>query len=337
MTVVAGILLVITLLLWAAVVANCVTLNSSDAAGNALSSAYGVFMVIGLWILLGILLLVSGSKGTTPGWNKIAAFILVPASGMATLVSMSLMSGHPSVRWPLLLPILAPPLLISFALWNYLPGLRSAIPATYADPVTWGALLVLSLLPLPALRTRDREARVRRQRIDTESTAEESRRQAIKDQENLANFQKLTPQSHLWDYMPFTWDNNPLREQALEKARSLPTRQTDAEQMLSDRHGFPLLEIQDLNLSPTPTFCSQAEAFLVKHAEDWRTTVPSPPSYEARAPEIEKYLGAMGWLRANGCDLTAVLQATEAMVRGYPASPNRELFLEALARLKGRS
>ena len=337
MTVLAGILLVITLLLWAAVVANGATLNSSDAAGNALSSAYGVFMVIGLWVLLVILLIISGTKSDMPGWNKAAAFILVPASGMATLVAMSLMSGHPSVRWPLLLPILGPLLLISFALWNYLPGLRSVIPATFAGPVTWGALLLLSLLPLPALRARDREARERRQRIDTELTAEEARRLEIENQDNLANFQKLTPQSHLWDYMPFTWGNNPLRDPALEKARSLPTRQDDAEQMLSDGQGFPLLEIQELNLSPTPAFCALAGAFLVKHAEDWKTTVPAPPAYEVRAPEIEKYLGAMGWLRANGCDLTEVLKATAATVRSYPSSPNRELFLESLARLEGRS
>ena len=336
MTIVGGLLLFVTVLLWAAVVVNGATLNGSDAAGNALSSAYGAFMVLGLWILLAALLVISAAKGDMPGWSKVVACILVPASGAATLVAMNLMSGHPDVKWPLALPVLAPLLLLGFALWSYLPALRSAIPASTAGVMTWGSLVVLSLIPLPALRARDRESKDRRERIDAEWTAVEARQQELKPQENLANFQKLTAESRLWDYMPFTGDNNPLREQALERARSAPTRQADAEQMLADGHGFPLLEVQNLNLSPTPAFCTLARALLVKHAEDRRITLPSPPEYETQSDKIEQYLGGMGWLRANDCDLSSALSAMEATVRGYAPGPGRELFLQALARLSGR-
>jgi hypothetical protein len=198
-------------------------------------------------------------------------------------------------------------------------------------------LLALSLLPLPALRARSRETTDRRQRIDAEWSAEEARQQEQKTQENLSSFRRLTGESRLWDFMPFTWDQNPLREQALERARSLPTRQADAEQMLGDGHGFPLLEVQSLNLSPTPAFCTRASALLVKHAEDWRVSLPSPPEYETRSEKIEQYLGGMGWLRANGCDLTSALSAMEASVRSYAPGPGRESFLQALARLGGRN
>ena len=337
MTVVSGILLLVTLLVWAAVIANCSTLNSSDPAGNALSSAYGAFMVLGLWVLLAILLVIGAVKGDMPGWSKAAAVILVPASGAATLVAMNLMSGHPDVKWPLVVPVLAPLLLISFALWSYFPAIRSILPSGAAGAITWGSVLLLSLLPLPALRARGQESTSRRQRLETEWSAEEARQQDVKARENLAKFQSLTAESRLWDYMPFTWDQNPLREQALERARSLPTRQADAEQMLGDGHGFPLLEVQNLNLSPTPTFCARASAVLVKHAEDWRTTLPAPPEYETRSEKIEQYLGGMGWLRANGCDLTTALTAMEASVRSYAPGPGRELFLQALGRLGGRN
>jgi hypothetical protein len=337
MTVVSGILLLVTLLVWAAVVANCSTLNSSDPAGNALSSAYGAFMVLGLWVLLGILLVISAVKGDMPGWSKAAAVILVPASGAATLVAMNLMSGHPGVKWPMVLPLLAPLLLISIALWSYFPAIRSTVPSGAAGAITWASLLLLSLLPLPALRARGQESTDRRQRIEAEWSAEEARQQEVKARENLAKFQLLTTESRLWDYMPFTWDRNPLREQALERARSLPTRQADAEQMLGDGHGFPLLEVQNLNLSPTPAFCARASAVLVKHAEDWRTSLPSPPEYETRSDKIEQYLGGMGWLRANGCDLTTALTAMETTVRSYAPGPGRELFLQALARLGRRN
>ena len=337
MTVVGGILLLVTLLLWAAVVANCATLNSSDPAGNALSSAYGAFMVLGLWILLAVLLVMGAAKGDMPGWSKAAAVILVPASGAAALVAMNLMSGQPDVKWPLVIPVLAPLLLISFALWSYFPAIRSTVPPGAAAAITWGSLLLLSLLPLPTLRARSQETTDRRHRTEAEWSAEEARQQEAKARENLAKFQLLTAESRLWDYMPFTWDQNPLREQALERARSLPSRQADAEQMLGDGHGFPLLEVQNLNLSPTPSFCARASAFLVKHAEDWRTTLPSPPEYESRSEKIEQYLGGMGWLRANGCDLTTALAAMESTVRSYAPGPGRELFLQALARLGRRN
>jgi hypothetical protein len=337
MTVAGGLILVITLLLWAAVVAHCSTLYTSDAAGHALSSAYGAFMVLGLWILLAILLVIGAIKGGMPWWSKLAAVILVPASGASALAAMNLMSGHPGVRWPLVIPVLAPLLLIALSLWSYFPAVRSALPGAAALAAGWGALLVLSLLPLPALSARDREGHARRERIDAEWAAEESRRNELKAQENLANFQKLTTESHLWDLMPFTWDNNPLREQALERARALPSRQADAEQMLGDGHGFPLLEVQSLNLSASPAFCARATAVLVKHAEDWRSSLPTPPAYEERAEKIEQYLGAMGWLRANGCDLDPVLSATETTVRSYAPGPGRELFLQSLARLGGRN
>jgi len=334
MTAISITLLVLTLIAWAAVVANSATLNSSDPAGNALSSAYGVFLVLALWILLAILMVVAGLRGGMPGWAKPAAVLLVPGSCAATLVATNLMSGQPGLRWPLLLPVLAPFLILGYAAWCYFPGIRSAVSPVGAGALAWGTLAVLSLLPLPALASRNREAHVNQRRIDADGEAEAARQQQQRAEQEQAAFRNLPDTARLWDLMPFTWDGNILREQALERARSLPTRQADAEQMLADGHGFPLLEVQELNLSPTPSFCARATSLLVKHAEDWRTTVEQPPAYEARAEKIEQYLGAMGWLKASGCDLAPVIDATEATVKGYPGSPGRQLFLEALARLR---
>jgi hypothetical protein len=332
-TFVAGVVLLLTVLLWAAVIANSATLNSSDPAGNALSSAYGVFLVLALWALLALLLIIAGSRGGMPGWTRVAALLLVPASSAATLAALNLMSGQPGLRWPLVLPVLAPVLLLAFAAWCYFPAAQARVPGIYAGSAVWGTLLLLALLPLPLLMTRKRVGRDRQEQVKTEWAIDSTRQGEARTQENLANFQKLSPESRLWDYMPFTWDDNPLREQALERARLLPTRQADAEQMLADGHGFPLLEIQDLNLVPTPSFCQKAAALLVQHAEEWRATAALRPAYETRSAKIEQYLGAMGWLRGNGCDISGVLRATEATVRSYPAGPGRDLFLEALGRL----
>lgn len=334
MTILSGVLLLAAVLLWLALIATSATLNSSDPAGNALSSAYGAFIALGLWAVLALMLIIAGAKGVMPLGSRLAALVLVPASCAATLAAMNLMSGHPGLKWPLALPILAPPLILAYAIWSYFPGMRAMVPATYAATGIWGLLLVLTLIPLPAIRSRHRDGLAQRERVMGEQATGAAQEREAREQENLANFQRLTAESRLWDLIPFTGDSNALREQALERARSLATRQADAEQMLAEGQGFPLLEVQSLNLAPTPGFCEKAAAFLIQQAKDWRPTVEVPPPYETRAGEIEQYLGAMGWLRANGCDINAALLATEASVRSYPAGPGRELFLEALGRLR---
>jgi hypothetical protein len=298
-----GILLLVTLLLWAAVAANCATLNTSDPAGNSLSYAYGVFMVIGLWLLLAALLVIAGVRGGMPAGGAIAMVILLPATGAATIGAMVLMSGHPDVRWPLVIPVFAPALLIGYALWAYFPGVKASVPPAAANVAVWGPLLLLSIAE-------------------------------AKRVENLASFEKLAPTSRLWDWMPFTWDGNELRDQALEAARHTPTRQADAEEMLGRGHPFPLVEVRFLNLEATPAFCAGAQVLLLRNAEELGKVAADLPDYDARAGEFEKYTGGIAWLKSNGCDLALALQATEQAVRAFQTTPSRELFLQALARLQ---
>jgi hypothetical protein len=54
--------LVLAAALWAATVANTITIRSSDPAGNALSHAFGVLMAIALWVLLAILLVLAFAR-----------------------------------------------------------------------------------------------------------------------------------------------------------------------------------------------------------------------------------------------------------------------------------
>jgi hypothetical protein len=335
MALVSGILL-ITLLLWAAVLANGVTLNSSDPAGNALSQAYGVFMVIGLWVLLATLLSIAAVRGPIHSWATIAAIILVPASGAAALGAMHLMSGNSATRWPLAILVLGPALLIGYALWLYFPGLKAAIPAPGANGVVWGGLLLLSLSPWPRLAQRSRAGSEQMQRVQAAGGIEEAKQAEARRQENLAAFQKLTSSSRLWDWMPFTWDGNELRDQALEGARRSPSRQADAEEMLARGHHFPLVEVQSLNLAASPALCASANVFLIKHAGDLAKVAPDLPDYDARSAEFETYIGPIAWLNANGCDLAAALDALEASARTFGPSPRRQLYLESLARLRPR-
>ncbi|HUQ83094.1 MAG TPA: hypothetical protein VM076_18225 [Gemmatimonadaceae bacterium] len=86
------IVLVLALVLWAATVANALTIKSSDAAGNALSQAFGALMAIALFVLLAVLLVLAAVRGAMPGWMRIAAIVLVPASGAATIAAVEILS-----------------------------------------------------------------------------------------------------------------------------------------------------------------------------------------------------------------------------------------------------
>lgn len=334
MTVLGFILAAAAVVLWLGLVATAATLNSSDPAGNGLSYAYGVFMTMGLWVLLGALMIMAAAKWGIPAWTQVAALILVPASGIAAIKAIHLMSGHAEMRWPLAV-LLVPGLIIGFFLWAALPAFRSAVSETAAAGITWGLVALLSIAPWPASAARDRQGAANRARIEAEWKVEEARLLEAKRQERLASFQKLSGQSPLWDYMPFIVDSSELTAAARDSARKLKSRQADAEQMLADGHHFPLVEIANLDLAITPRFCDLSRAFLVKHAKDWRTTVETPPDYPVRSDRIEQFLPAMKYLIAHGCDIEPAITDLIETVRGYPAAPARDRFLAELDRLKG--
>ena len=167
-------LLVLAGLLWLVLVAAVATLNSSDPAGNAMTYSYAVLMTIALWILLGALLLVTRPSGAIPGWVGVGAFVLVPLAGAAAIAAIDLLQRRVDVlaKWPIVTPVLAPLALMLSAAWSLFPGMRSAMTANTAN-IVWGALLVLSLLPWPALywRSRTRGAQADASRVATADAA----------------------------------------------------------------------------------------------------------------------------------------------------------------------
>lgn len=151
-TVVFVSLLVLTCLLWLALIATAGTLNESDAAGNGLSYSYAMLMTVALWILLGVLLLVAATRGAIPGWVGGCAVLLIPLSGAATIAAVDLLKGRLDTlaKWPIVMPILVPLLIMLYAVRSYFPAVRARVPANATNAVVWGAILVLSLLPLYA-------------------------------------------------------------------------------------------------------------------------------------------------------------------------------------------
>lgn len=112
--------------------------------GDAVLSAaftiiYDVLMV---WTALVVLTAVAAIQGDMPASGWIAAIVLLPASGAATVAAIDFASR--GGRWALLAPCLLPPLIALYATWARLPRLRAMLPAKAVTYGVWGVVLALS-------------------------------------------------------------------------------------------------------------------------------------------------------------------------------------------------
>jgi len=326
-------LLVLASLLWLAVVAAAATLNSSDPAGNALSHAFTTFMAIGLWILLGTILLVARWSGAIPSRVGLQLLLLVPLAGAASVAAIDLLQGRTDVlaKWPILVPVFAPLLILLYATSSLFPDFLPAVPANTANIVS-SAILVLSLVPWPAVywRSRDNAGRAEAGRAEEAEVATRER------EENLARFNQLTTESPLWEWLQFTMNGNELRDSAFAGIRRLPRRQAEAEQLIARGEELPMMELPRLDLEITPRFCEVAREFLRADADSLRPK-PADPGRSGQIPyRIERHLPTIRWLTERGCDCEAAVSAYEATARLYPDSPQRAQFLDQLARMRRR-
>jgi len=327
MTIIGGIVLFASFALWAGLVGNLLTLSASDPAGRGLAEAYAAFIAIALWVLLGVLLLIAGVRGQMPSSAKAAGMLLFPLSGAAVLASLALLQHHPEgiQRWPLIIPVLIPPLMMAYAVWAWLPGLRAAVPPGVAGAVAGGAILLLSLAPWPRIIS---NAKARNAAQSHQSREEKAEQQAA--------FDRLSAESPLADWQVFTEEGNPLRDRALERIRQSPRRQTDAEAMIGQRYSFPMLELPSLALQSTPALCQGADGFLQHEADFFRANNSQPTPFAVSGARIQRYLPAMEWLVAQRCDVGAGLAAIEAALREFPevTSVEHAHFLAAIVRLR---
>jgi hypothetical protein len=307
-------------------------MNQSDAAGNGLSYSFGMLAAIVLWVLLAVLLVIAGRRAPISGWSRIAMLLLHPLSLAACLAAITLLRGRPSpaTRLPMLVPVLAPLLMVGFASWSTGPALRAALPAPVAGGITWGVILVLSILPWPLRARQATDAAANRARIEGQAREEET----LAAEQNAQRFHALTPASPLREWLAFTTGGNPLREEAFAAIRQRPRRQAEAEELIRGGDELPLLELTHLDLAPDAELAAVARDFLAKDAESLRPTKDRVLTYDQIAFRVERHLPAMDWLARHGCDIGTALDAYETTARLYPDSPARAQFLAKLAGLR---
>jgi len=300
---VCGGLGILALLFWLLAVVTLSDLAGSDAAGNGYAQAYAAIEIAVLWGLLALISLIAGIKGAI-GWpSAVAAFVLIPASGVAAFFALSLLA-RPELApflWPIAIPAAVPVLVLLFAFWALTPPLRRAIPAGLAGGFVWGLVLLLCVAIMPLQWTRDRADAVivaAREKYD-------------------ADFAKLPADAPLWTWAPFLNTRNAFQEErVLERIRKLDRRQSDAEIML-DRGDFPLGFLGRIDLKPTAAICGKARASLRRQVEPLVLKNAEAKRYDEIAQPVADALSAMRWLAANNCSCHDEALAWETMAKAY--------------------
>jgi hypothetical protein len=310
------------------------SLHGSDPAGDAMAQGFTMLSGIVLWVLLAILLLIAGVRGGFPAWATIAAIILVPASGASALSTIEVLARNPHpAKWPLVVPLLAPLLMLAYVVWAYFPLLRTAIPSPTAGGIVWGGVLVLSLVALPTITKPWWEAEQRNTQASAVAQAhaeKERERESKESEEWTAKFEKLPPDASLFQLSEFTRHGDELRNKAFQAIRNRPSRQADAEDLLTQGSSWPMLELPQLDLETTPSLCELARKFLANCAKSISPPVPGCP-YDWEKAQVDPYLPAIEWLIEHHCNCSAEVAAVEAAVRAYPGAADRDQTLGTLA------
>jgi hypothetical protein len=290
-------------LFWLLVLATLSDLSSSDAAGNGLAQAFGAVEVIILWMLLAILMIIAAVNGQIPPTAGLAALILVPASGVVTMIALGLLS-EPRISpflWPIIIPAVIPPFVIAFGLLAQVPSFRSAIPPGVASGFIWATIFILcvAIAPMNYLR------KIAKQH------------QAAARTQYAADYASLPADSPLWDLTPFLATADDTRQETvLERIRHLDRRQSDAEIML-DRGDFPLGFLGRLDLDPTAAICDKARGLLRRQVEPLTLKTANSKPYTDIASAVADAVAAMNWLVGYGCPCDAETHAWESMADSY--------------------
>ncbi len=290
-------------LVWAIALATLSDLSGSDAAGNGLAQAFGAIELFVLWALLAILTLIAAVNGAMPPVAKLAALILVPATGVAAFVAQNLLA-KPEITpylWPLVVPAVTPPLVIIFSLWSLIPDLRRVVPAGLATGVFIAGLAGVCVALGPMIQAR---------KIAVEKL--EAEREKVE-----AAYASLPADATLWDLAPFLGTPDSTREsEVLDRIINHSARQSEAEQML-DRGDFPLRYLGRIDLEPTPRLCDKARVMLRRQAASLVVRDANPRPYTDIVQPLEDALAAMRWMVGYNCACDQESLAWEQMANGY--------------------
>ena len=116
----------------------------SGGGESRMSAAFeGLFLNLGLWIVLAVMVVAGAVGGKMPGWAGGLAGVLIPASGVANFTAVDMCSRH--MPWAIVFPVLLAPLIAFYAFWMGWKRLHAALPAERTSVAVWASVFVLSV------------------------------------------------------------------------------------------------------------------------------------------------------------------------------------------------
>src|SRR3954469_22630015 len=101
-----------------------------------------LFVTLGLWIVLSLLVAAAGIMGAMPRSAGGLAVVLVPLSGVATVVAIDMCSRR--IGWAIVFPAVLPLLIALYAVWARPARPPRALPPGRTSPALWATVLILS-------------------------------------------------------------------------------------------------------------------------------------------------------------------------------------------------
>jgi hypothetical protein len=297
--------------------------GDSDKIAAQAWSAAGVVLV---WILLGALLLIAGSKDALPGPMRAAIWVAHLASLAGSLLAVVLLN-KPELRWPLAGPVGTPLLIAAYVVWVCVaPRVTPGIP----DWSVCAAILVLSLPSvLPALQMiSEGDASIEAMpgpKLDAWMVKQREARR-LRELDELSRIDDETTLSELESHIR---PDSPVLKEALESMRKLPGRQADAIQLLRGNSSFILHFLRDIDLEPTPELCEAAKYYLREEAKPYRK---DPPEYVLYGTLTEG-VASIRWISEH-CECDAELAEVEKTARASTGNPETEKFIAAIVEMR---
>jgi hypothetical protein len=332
MTIFFSILLLLASLLIFAVGGMAFDFHKSDAAGNGMTQGFAFLLGIVLWLLLGIVLLMSGTRNKLPGIAILIALLLYAGGAAGYFVALNILKELASGdRFEFLLRMVVvtcPWAAVWYCLWNFFPGVRNVIPTLAANCIAMVPVLVLAAVPWLVQEPSNAIMAARRQAYQDAYD---------KQQKLIVEINALPADTPLTTFLGYTEVDRTgdARGAAISRMRTSPRRQSEAEELLRKQDTRLLSVVADIDLAMSPALCEGGRQSIRKLAEQFKPAAPAPP-FASVEDKLNTYTTSIRWLRDNGCDCKEEIGAFEQTVRLYPESYPRKWFTDYLLELQGK-
>jgi hypothetical protein len=297
--------------------------GDSDKIAAQAWSAGGVLVV---WIALGALLLIAGSRGALPGPIGVAIWVAHLASLGGSLLAVFLLN-KPELRWPLAGPVGAPLLIAAYVVWvSIAPRVTPGIP-------DWSICAAIVILSLPAVPPALQMIGAGDGSIDATPgpkldawMAKQREARRVRELDELSKIDEDTTLSELESHVR---PDSPVLQEALEAMRKLPNRQDEAVQLLRGKSSFILHFLGDINVEPTPELCEAARYYLREQAKPYRKDPPEYVLYNT----LTEGVASIRWISEH-CECDPELAEVEKTARASSSNPEAEKFIAAVVDMR---